>query len=153
MLNDGEDIVVIDVREQHEYDAGCFKGALHLSKGVIERDIEKHPISEDARIVLYCGGWFPLRHCSRILDSNGLQQTSTRSGVVGEALLLQVLHLKSIDYDGTYIFDKKNRYPSGQSPFMDPITTLGLNDTHTHDRLVSIRLTFSSGCLRILQVI
>ena len=58
MLNDGEDIVVIDVREQHEYDAGCFKGALHLSKGVIERDIEKHPISEDARIVLYCGGGF-----------------------------------------------------------------------------------------------
>ena len=58
MLNDGEDIVVIDVREQHEYDAGCFEGALHLSKGVIERDIEKHPITEDARIVLYCGGGF-----------------------------------------------------------------------------------------------
>ena len=58
MLNDGEDIVVIDVREQHEYDAGSFEGALHLSKGVIERDIEKHPITEDARIVLYCGGGF-----------------------------------------------------------------------------------------------
>ena len=58
MLNDGDDIVVIDVREQHEYDAGCFAGALHLSKGVIERDIEKHPIPENARIVLYCGGGF-----------------------------------------------------------------------------------------------
>ena len=58
MLSDGEDIVVIDVREQHEYNAGCFEGALHLSKGVIERDIEKHPITEDARIVLYCGGGF-----------------------------------------------------------------------------------------------
>ena len=58
MLNDGETIVVIDVREQHEYDAGCYEGALHLSKGVIERDIEKHPISEDVRIVLYCGGGF-----------------------------------------------------------------------------------------------
>ena len=58
MLNDGEELVVIDVREQHEYDAGSFEGALHLSKGVIERDIEKHPISEDARIVLYCGGGF-----------------------------------------------------------------------------------------------
>ena len=39
MLNDGEELVVIDVREQHEYDAGSFEGALHLSKGVIERDI------------------------------------------------------------------------------------------------------------------
>ena len=58
MLDDGGEIVVIDVREQHEYDAGSFEGALHLSKGVIERDIEKHPISEDARIVLYCGGGF-----------------------------------------------------------------------------------------------
>ena len=58
MLNDGEDIVVIDVREQHEYDAGSLEEALHLSKGVIERDIEKHPIPEDARIVLYCGGGF-----------------------------------------------------------------------------------------------
>ena len=58
MLNDGEDLVVIDVREQHEYDAGSFEGALHLSKGVIERDIEKHPISDDTRIILYCGGGF-----------------------------------------------------------------------------------------------
>ena len=58
MLNDGEELVVVDVREQHEYDAGSFEGALHLSKGVIERDIEKHPISEDARIVLYSGGRF-----------------------------------------------------------------------------------------------
>ena len=58
MLNDGEGLVVIDVREQHEYDAGSFEGALHLSKGVIERDIEKHPISDDTRIILYCGGGF-----------------------------------------------------------------------------------------------
>tara|TARA_B100000925_G_C21767355_1_gene370469 strand:- start:13 stop:390 length:378 start_codon:yes stop_codon:yes gene_type:complete len=58
MLNDGNPLTVIDVREQHEFDAGCFEGALHLSKGVIERDIEKHPISENDRIVLYCGGGF-----------------------------------------------------------------------------------------------
>ena len=44
--------------ERHEYEGGCFEGAIHLSKGVIERDIEKHPITEDARIVLYCGGGF-----------------------------------------------------------------------------------------------
>ena len=58
MLNDGNQLIVIDVREQHEFDAGCFEGALHLSKGVIERDVEKHPISESDRIVLYCGGGF-----------------------------------------------------------------------------------------------
>ena len=58
MLDDGEDLTVIDVREKHEFDAGSFEGALHLSKGVLERDIEKHPISNDDRIVLYCGGGF-----------------------------------------------------------------------------------------------
>ncbi|MDP6866264.1 MAG: rhodanese-like domain-containing protein [Candidatus Poseidoniaceae archaeon] len=58
MLNDGNELIVIDVRERHEYEAGCFEGALHLSKGVIERDIEKHPIADDARIVLYCGGGY-----------------------------------------------------------------------------------------------
>ena len=58
MLNDGEELVVVDVREQHEYDAGSFEGALHLSKGVIERDIEKHPVSPGTRIVLYCGGGY-----------------------------------------------------------------------------------------------
>ena len=58
MLHDGNQLTVIDVREQHEFDAGRFEGALHLSKGVIERDIEKHPISEEDRIVLYCGGGF-----------------------------------------------------------------------------------------------
>ena len=58
MLNDGNQLTVIDVREEHEFDAGRFEGALHLSKGVIERDIEKHPISEEDRIVLYCGGGF-----------------------------------------------------------------------------------------------
>ena len=58
MFNDGNQLTVIDVREQHEFDAGSFEGALHISKGVIERDIEKHPISENDRIVLYCGGGF-----------------------------------------------------------------------------------------------
>ena len=58
MLHDGNQLTVIDVREQHEFVAGCFEGALHLSKGVIERDVEKHPISEEDRIVLYCGGGF-----------------------------------------------------------------------------------------------
>jgi rhodanese-related sulfurtransferase len=58
MLDDGENLTVIDVREKHEFDAGSFEGALHLSKGVLERDIEKHPISNDDRIVLYCGGGF-----------------------------------------------------------------------------------------------
>ena len=80
MLNDGEDLIVIDVREQHEYDAGSFTGALHLSKGVIERDIEKHPISEGARIVLYCGGGFRSAIAAESLTRMGYTNVYSRWG-------------------------------------------------------------------------
>jgi rhodanese-related sulfurtransferase len=58
MCADGERLVVIDVRERHEYEAGHLVGAIHIGKGVLERDIEKHDLSEDSRLVLYCGGGF-----------------------------------------------------------------------------------------------
>ena len=58
MLEDGEPILVIDVREHHEFEAGHLAGSLHIGKGVLERDIEKHSIPDNARIVLYCGGGF-----------------------------------------------------------------------------------------------
>ena len=40
-----EGAAVIDVREKHEYENGHFKGSIHIGKGVIERDIEKHEFS------------------------------------------------------------------------------------------------------------
>ena len=50
--------VVIDVREQHEFAVGHFSGAIHIGKGVIERDIEKHDFAETDKLILYCGGGF-----------------------------------------------------------------------------------------------
>lgn len=49
-------VVLIDVREDNEWSAGHAAGALHLSKGVIERDIESKVPDKDKKIVLYCGG-------------------------------------------------------------------------------------------------
>ena len=49
---------LIDVREDHEWQAGHLPGARHLGKGVIERDIEGLVSDTDAEIVLYCGGGF-----------------------------------------------------------------------------------------------
>ena len=60
MMEDEQPLVVLDVRERHEFEAGHLQGAIHLGKGVIERDIEKHDLSDDARIVLYCGGGYRL---------------------------------------------------------------------------------------------
>lgn len=52
----GEKFTLIDVREDNEWAAGHATGAVHLSKGVIEREIEKAAPSKDTKLVLYCGG-------------------------------------------------------------------------------------------------
>jgi len=49
---------LIDVREESEWSAGHARGAQHLGKGIIERDIEKKIPDKNAEIVLYCGGGF-----------------------------------------------------------------------------------------------
>ena len=57
-LDAGEKVYLVDVREESEWARGRLPGALHLSKGVIERDIEKAIPDKSAPIVLYCGGGF-----------------------------------------------------------------------------------------------
>lgn len=50
--------VLVDVREESEWAAGHVKGAIHLGKGVIERDIETQVPDKTTKLVLYCGGGF-----------------------------------------------------------------------------------------------
>jgi rhodanese-related sulfurtransferase len=50
--------VLIDVREESEWAAGHAAGAVHLGKGIIERDIETQLPDTGAMLVLYCGGGF-----------------------------------------------------------------------------------------------
>ena len=57
-LDAGDKFHLVDVREESEWARGRLPGALHLSKGVIERDIEKVIPEKSAPIVLYCGGGF-----------------------------------------------------------------------------------------------
>lgn len=49
---------LVDVREESEFAAGHVKGAVHMSKGVIERDVEHKYPEKDTPLVLYCGGGF-----------------------------------------------------------------------------------------------
>ena len=58
LLSIGDAGQLIDVREAHEYEAAHAAGAKHLSKGVIERDIETEFPDKDTRLVLYCGGGY-----------------------------------------------------------------------------------------------
>jgi rhodanese-related sulfurtransferase len=58
LLADGTKPVLIDVREDNEWAAGHAAGAIHLGKGIIERDIEATAPNKGAKLVLYCGGGF-----------------------------------------------------------------------------------------------
>jgi rhodanese-related sulfurtransferase len=58
MLAAGEAGQLVDVREDSEWQAAHAAGAVHLSKGILERDIEKTFPDKDTKLVLYCGGGF-----------------------------------------------------------------------------------------------
>jgi rhodanese-related sulfurtransferase len=58
LLAANEPHILIDTREESEFASGHVKGALHLGKGVIERDIETKVPDKSAKLVLYCGGGF-----------------------------------------------------------------------------------------------
>ena len=50
--------LLIDIREDHEWEAGHAAGAIHLSRGIIERDIEARVPDKSTPMVLYCGGGY-----------------------------------------------------------------------------------------------
>ncbi|MCE9534025.1 MAG: sulfurtransferase [Planctomycetes bacterium] len=54
----GEKFLLIDVREESEWAAGRIPGAIHLGKGIIERDVEAKIPDSATPLVLYCGGGF-----------------------------------------------------------------------------------------------
>ena len=57
-LDAGEKFVLVDTREDNEWARGHLPGAVHLCKGIIERDIEAAVPDKTAEIILYCGGGF-----------------------------------------------------------------------------------------------
>ena len=57
-LDAKEKFTLVDVREDNEWAADHLPGAVHLGKGVIERDIEKAIPDTTTQIILYCGGGF-----------------------------------------------------------------------------------------------
>jgi rhodanese-related sulfurtransferase len=57
-LDRGGAFYLVDVREESEWSKGHLPNAVHLGKGIIERDIEKKINNTDAEIILYCGGGF-----------------------------------------------------------------------------------------------
>jgi rhodanese-related sulfurtransferase len=71
---------LIDVREDSEWEAGHARGAQHLGKGVIERDIEERIPDKTAEVILYCGGGFRSALSADNIQKMGYTNVSSIAG-------------------------------------------------------------------------
>lgn len=76
----GEKFHFVDTREDEEWNEGHARGAVHIGKGVIERDIETEIPDKNAEIVLYCGGGFRSAIAAESLQKMGYTNVSSMDG-------------------------------------------------------------------------
>jgi len=76
----GEAGILIDTREESEWAAGHAEGAIHLGKGIIERDIEAKVPDKSARLVLYCGGGYRSALAADALQQMGYAEAISLDG-------------------------------------------------------------------------
>src|SRR5580700_6463591 len=79
-LAGGEKFLLVDVREESEYAAGHAAGAIHLGKGVIERDVEAKVPDPSTSLVLYCGGGFRSALAADALQKMGYTNVISMDG-------------------------------------------------------------------------
>ena len=79
-LDSGASFHLIDVREESEFARGRLPGAVHLGKGVIERDVEKLFPDTAAPLVLYCGGGFRSALAADALQKMGYSNVISMDG-------------------------------------------------------------------------
>lgn len=79
-MDAGEKFLLVDTREDHEWLHGHLPGAVHLSRGVIERDIERTVPDTNTKIILYCGGGFRSALVAENLQKMGYHQVESMDG-------------------------------------------------------------------------
>jgi rhodanese-related sulfurtransferase len=79
-MDRGEPLLLIDVREESEWAKDHIPGAVHLSKGIIERDIEQRFPDTSAELILYCGGGFRSALAAEALQKMGYTQVVSMDG-------------------------------------------------------------------------
>lgn len=72
--------VVVDVREDHEWEAGRIAGAVHLGRGILERDVEATFPDPHTELVLYCGGGYRSAMAALNLQLMGYTRVSSLAG-------------------------------------------------------------------------
>jgi len=76
----GEKFLLVDVREDHEWANGHLPGAVHMGRGIIERDIEQRVPDPNAKLILYCGGGFRSALVAENLQKMGYTNVESMDG-------------------------------------------------------------------------
>jgi rhodanese-related sulfurtransferase len=79
-LKANADAKLIDVREDSEWDAAHAAGAIHLGKGIIERDIETTVPDKSTELILYCGGGYRSALAADVLQTMGYTNVFSMAG-------------------------------------------------------------------------
>src|SRR6266699_1187145 len=79
-MDRGEKFVLVDVREESEFAKDHLPGAIHLGKGIIERDIEARVPEPSTELVLYCGGGFRSALAADNLQKMGYKNVISMDG-------------------------------------------------------------------------
>lgn len=79
-LDRGDKFVLVDVREESEYAKDHLPGAIHLGKGILERDIEQKVPDTSTPLVLYCGGGFRSALAADNLQKMGYKNVLSMDG-------------------------------------------------------------------------
>ena len=79
-LNLGSLVHFIDIREDHEWLKEHAESAIHLGKGIIERDIEQHVPNHQDEIILYCGGGYRSALAADALQNMGYTNVFSMAG-------------------------------------------------------------------------
>jgi len=79
-MTENPDARLIDVREDNEWEASHAAGAMHLGKGIIERDIESAVPDKTAELILYCGGGYRSALAADVLQQMGYTNVFSMAG-------------------------------------------------------------------------
>jgi rhodanese-related sulfurtransferase len=79
-MDAGEKLILIDVREDNEWVRGHIAGAVHMGKGVIERDLEERYPDSSTKLILYCGGGFRSALVAENLQKMGYTNVESMDG-------------------------------------------------------------------------
>ena len=79
-MSANDDVKLIDVREDNEWDDAHAAGAIHLCKGIIERDVETSVPDKDTEMILYCGGGYRSALAADVLQKMGYTNVFSMAG-------------------------------------------------------------------------